>query len=456
MNPIFSLIAENTALISFLTLLVAIVVPLLAWATGRFGSVSIREKLEDRDSWDALAKKYSGSTSDAYFDALDKVLEVAAGIYGKRAVSFEAFDRCLLFACVYPAIGLLFGWVIFDTGQFGGIDVMPAGKDIFTRTWQTLLVVSLAAIAGGSLYFSDRLSQAASAWILQNMAAQNAFATFLRPKIATLTDYAIFFGSCFMVGIATAFSSIYVFEPTGDSGVAAGAATFTIAVAAIFFGGIFVAGASTLVLVLTWIEVAGPTFAATMFLFLAVLPWLNALADMISLWATRSFLGHVAKTRPGLGRILILLWLDLCVATLCLFGLLWSFTLVLDFWTWIRPGTISFDWRVYRDAVFEDATLGAPLYLMIATTLLPTAVHLVAGIAALITYKSRLTARVGRRISEMLGDSSGPIFSKEELDQRIGELRTAWFLGLFCATILTILIGIVAWAIGFQIWSWIA
>jgi hypothetical protein len=90
---------------------------------------------------------------------------------------------------------------------------------------------------------------------------------------------------------------------------------------------------------------------------------------------------------------------------------------------------------------------------MAVTTLIPTVIHLLAGLAALVTRKSRMTARVGRRLRELRDDPAMPVFSKVELAQRVGELRVAWALGPFLGTILAMLVGPLLWDVGYRVWS---
>lgn len=129
MDPIRVWIEENTALVAFLSLLVAVAVPLLTWVVARFGGVTMREKLEDRASWDALIARFSGHAGEAYFAAVDRGLGFAERVYGPTPLSWQAFGRCFGVALAYPVLTLLAGWILFDVGEIGGATFFPAVED---------------------------------------------------------------------------------------------------------------------------------------------------------------------------------------------------------------------------------------------------------------------------------------------------------------------------------------
>ena len=136
-------------------------------------------------------------------------------------------------------------------------------------------------------------------------------------------------------------------------------------------------------------------------MFIAVLlPVTNAVADFLSVAATRRFLGAVRKKRPGFAMILVLLGCDLLAGGACLGLLLYLLSAALDAWAALSPATLPIDWRAYWDTAMTDPWQGMALWLMAFTTLLPTLVHVVMGTAAMLSHRSRLNARALAELHE--------------------------------------------------------
>ena len=136
-------------------------------------------------------------------------------------------------------------------------------------------------------------------------------------------------------------------------------------------------------------------FTTSLLLFLVLLPMLNAVADYVSVAATRHFLHRIAARRIGTGGVMIGLALDIVIATGCLAGLLWLIPQTLDLWAQLSPLPLQFDWRLYRDTICGgDWQQGTMLWLMLATTLAPTALHLTAGAGAVAAHSARLDAQI--------------------------------------------------------------
>lgn len=71
---------------------------------------------------------------------------------------------------------------------------------------------------------------------------------------------------------------------------------------------------------------------STFLLFLLLLPLLNAIADFLSVAATRHFLRRIAARKIGVWGVLAGLALDILIAVLCLTLLLVLMTQTLDLW----------------------------------------------------------------------------------------------------------------------------
>ncbi|MBL4767846.1 MAG: hypothetical protein JKY94_09045, partial [Rhodobacteraceae bacterium] len=141
--------------------------------------------------------------------------------------------------------------------------------------------------------------------------------------------------------------------------------------------------------------------------FYLLLPLCNAVADFLSVAATRGFLGYVSAKRPGLLAILTLLCFDLVLGATFLGLLLFLLTQLLDLWAFWLPDTQPLDWRAYWQTAQIDPWQGIALWLMALTTLLPTLFHLVSGIGAVLTHSLRLQSGAIRRLQECIA-SGGP------------------------------------------------
>lgn len=91
--------------------------------------------------------------------------------------------------------------------------------------------------------------------------------------------------------------------------------------------------------------------------------------------------------------------LDILIAILCLTLLLVLMTQTLDLWAYTAPVPLPFDWRSYRDTICGgDWRRGTMLWLMLVTTLAPTALHLAVGLGAVFSH----SAQVDRQIAAIL------------------------------------------------------
>lgn len=124
------------------------------------------------------------------------------------------------------------------------------------------------------------------------------------------------------------------------------------------------------------------------------------------------------------------------VALACLALLLGSILGGLDIWARLSPASLPFDWRLYRDTIRADPSAGWALYLMVLTTLLPTAIHVVAGLGALLTHKSRLRRRVADRLQAALTVSADLIV--RERGELVSQIHRASLWGYGAALFVTV------------------
>jgi len=170
-----------------------------------------------------------------------------------------------------------------------------------------------------------------------------------------------------------------------------------------------------------------PEAASILICLYVILPTFNALMDFLSIAATRWFLRRVTKKRPSAGTILLGVCGDLIVAAACFSLLLGSLVCALEAWGQLSPATVPFDWRAYWEALEQDKAQGIALYVMIGTTLLPTIIHVAAGLGAILTHKRRQLRSVARALEAQI--TLGVPFPAIEQDAHVAQIRRATFWG---------------------------
>ncbi|MEM8554542.1 MAG: hypothetical protein AAGF71_06895 [Pseudomonadota bacterium] len=363
----------------------ALILALATAGLAYFSGYQLKHKLEDRNSWDALLKAYRPKSQTGYFTGVERVLSFAQWFYGPKALSFNAFARCLQLAYAYPLLAALIGWVLFNTTTLGGMEVFEPIDRGFERAWRAGVVVMGCAVLVCVMLQIDNIEQffvdVANRGIDWSSTRTGLWAQSVRVLSRVLRAVA----GAVAVAFAVAFAGAVAFAVAVAVAVAvafAGAVAGAVAVAFAFAVAVAFAFAVAVAVVFGETE-----FAALWAFWLLLLPFLNALADMVSLAITRGFLTRMLaqKDRFGFGRILVQVVLDLFLAFACLTALLVSLGVALEFWAWASPTTIPFDWRLYLRTVWDDPTHGTAIYMIIATTLIPTIVHLTAGLCGAYT-----------------------------------------------------------------------
>ncbi|NRB18007.1 MAG: hypothetical protein HRU33_10695, partial [Rhodobacteraceae bacterium] len=180
--------------------------------------------------------------------------------------------------------------------------------------------------------------------------------------------------------------------------------------------------------------------AALLAFFFLLLPLLNALADMISVAATRKFLNLMAQSSERGWNFAFEILSDFLIALLCLFALVWSLTQALELWQHIHPASLPFDWRAYRGQIIPDTQTGGMLYLMVLTTLLPTLLHVGLGAWGMAIYRGQM---IGDALSKLKTLELDPDFrallpmEKSTLTAPVATLirrayRKGWWWALTC------------------------
>lgn len=451
---------EYSGLISLVALIVVPIGAFFSWHVARHGTYSARERLESRADWPQLIVEFNSPAIDRYFNAVARVLAFAERVYGKKSISWQAFNRCLSFAFLYPIIAAFLAWVLFDVRNAGGLEIATDEVPAWRRT------AAFALMVAGS---------GAAWWIFANA---YQFSTWFVDRVWSLTEASparpSFFAKAGRAGLevgafagAVAFAAAVAFAGAfaGAFAVAfafAGAVAFAgaFSFAGVFAGAFAFAGAVggavgvAVAVAVTAVEIDLDIFGAVVF-FYFLLPFCNASADMASLAITRGFLSRyfgdgMTSKRPGTTAILVQFVLDLCLAVICLILLLAGMVGLLELWSWLHPVSTPLDWDAYWKDAGNDWRNGTALWLMVATTLVPTFVHLVAGVGAILTHRLRMRARVAKTLQAALDECR-----ELTVTDRSRMLRTlslsAWF-GYGIAVVLAV--GILV--AGFALYQWSA
>ena len=103
-----------------------------------------------------------------------------------------------------------------------------------------------------------------------------------------------------------------------------------------------------------------------------------------------------------------------------------------------------FDWRAYWAETDPggDPRQGTMLYLMLVTTLIPTILHVVAGLGAVVVQRGHWLARV----ADELEAAEGPL-SLAAINRLTARVRNAQFFGSAVALAIVIALGVVLWRV---------
>ncbi|TCO72418.1 hypothetical protein [Rhodovulum euryhalinum] len=336
----------------------------------------------------------------------------------RAALTWRLYDKALLIAVAYPVLLLVGQWIVTGAeGRVGSFVVLPAAP--FWPDRAATLVVFGILILG----FVARTLAAAS----RHRVVRQAADWLLILAFAAAFAFAVAFAAAFAVAVAVA-----------------GAVGFAVAVAALaavewldlrgkpilarwLVTGAVVLSVVLLARVLDWSAV--PEDRRSLFLFLAVFPLINALFDVLSYAVTLSLL------RRGLRSGLPFLWglLDLAIA--CVLFLALGVTLVAAIDGLNRlAGVPLLDLGALFAGIRETPGAHVWLYLMLFSTIVPTALHFLVSLLGL----QGVWPRALRRPVAVLIDRAP--------DSPLEAVRAALALGLIWAIPL-ILLGAALWGL---------
>ena len=387
--------------------------------------VALEKMLRDPASWDVLAARYRQGRSAAYFGALERTLGFAARWYGDGLLSWRTYGVSLAIAYFYPFIALVLGWGFFNIWAPAGVEMFKDTARGFERGWR--LAVFIFGLSG-AVYFmknAEDFSDFIVARLFKTGDNPNTRTGFLPKAVRVLLEavaaaFTAAFTAAGVVAAAVAFTAALAVAFT-----AAGAVAFAVAFAAAGAGAVAFAVAGNF-------EVS-----AIILLIYFILPLLNAAADMVSLAITRGFLAKVYQQRPAVWVIIGQMVLDLVLAAVCLAALIASLIAVLSIWALFSPATAPFDWLSYWQRVKADPREGVALYAMAVTTLIPTAIHLIAGLGAVWSQKSRVLLPVAHRLAAQPKDKP---FAEVDIDEMMRGIGHATLWGYFWAGLVVLVL----------------
>lgn len=366
-------------------------------------------RLADPHGWPARLEALNPSPARAYITGITRISDIATRLYGPRLLSRHAFGRALQFALCYPILSLLLGWLFFDAGDLGGTEFIPEGM----AAWQRGLIFVATLASSGVVFMLIKYDDAILAFLHHKL-------TPWRQNLETRSGFLAKLGGWIVAALPALIwlSAVAV--------TVAGAVTGAVAVAPVVAVAVVVAA------------ITGNTVPTAIFLFFfALLPLLNAAADLASVAATRWFLRQIQSSprHPAgarLAQIITGLLLDLLIAALCLAALLAALIGLLTLWGQILPAALPLDWRAWLGQICAgDRGRGMMLWLMLMTTLIPTALHLAAGLGAILTRNARIDQQIhailapraealrrahGPEVFDLGGPQpQGPVITQEEL-----------------------------------------
>ncbi|PWK57324.1 hypothetical protein C7455_11251 [Roseicyclus mahoneyensis] len=347
--------------------------------------------------------------------AIAEVLALADAVYGPRPLSWRAFDRCLLLALFYPLIAVVLGWALFNTHSPAGLTLFVDEPRLLPRIGRAIALVFAMAVAAWVVANAQRFADFVVDRVFgppENSPARPGFLSKAGRAGVDLVAVAVAFAFAvaFAVAVAVAVAVAFAF-----------AVAFAVAVAFAFAFAVFNDDTAT---------------AAFVLLLYAFLPLLNAVADWVSLAITRSFLrGHGRGPRPALAVIGVRAVADLALALVCLGVLLAAIALGLDLWGRISPATLPFTAATYMAEIRADPTRGMALYLMVATTLLPTFVHVLLGLGAVLSHRGHMLSDAALVLEAKL--ASGAALTVIERADMVGHVRRARWAGYGAAAVIT-------------------
>ncbi|MEM6387450.1 MAG: hypothetical protein AAF718_14565 [Pseudomonadota bacterium] len=347
--------------------------------------------------YDARVPRWHGPIWERFCDPVPKDAGFRETFWG--ALTWRLYDRALLIAVVYPIILLVGWWIVTGEARLGGEPILGFAPFWWERA-ATLFALALMISARPA----EKMAAASRKVFLQKVSGWLPIVLFLVAfagvfAVAVAGEGAFAGEGVFAVAVAVAFAgagafagvfavafagegvfAVAVAVAVAVAGAVAVAVAFAVAVAVedldsrgfrrtarLIVTTAIPSMAAVLLVLLDWQDV--PSEVRTIFLFLGVLPLINALFDVISYAATLTCM------RLGLSRQPLLYGaLDLAVALVLFLALGATLTLVIAGMN--RLAGIDFiDFGALFAGLRESPHDYWWLYAMVFSTILPTLIH---------------------------------------------------------------------------------
>lgn len=377
--------------------LLALIALYFAWTGSRAQTAQKRrERILDTRMWDDMIATLQPDWANRYYAAIAASTGWFDRVYGPRLLGGMAFDRALTFAFLYSFTTFIMGWVLFDIGTIGGVQFIASKDSILER----LIHLFTSLLGPIFLYYLIKSAISDNTLIIFGKIFSRDFQktarTLLIPVIAiyslsstSIMNYTYFLS--FTLAIA---------------GSGAGAVAFALSLGATFV--YFCAFSFVEIDYLPFFDLDYGTvsdsellFMGAFLFFMLLLPTINSIADYISIAATRFFLRRIMIFKANIFAYILWLLIDIAIASICIVILIYLITKSLDVWDAYFPIILPLDWRQYRATVCGgDWRAGTMLWLMLATTLAPTALHLAAGLGAVFSHRAQLDRTITDILTE--------------------------------------------------------
>ncbi len=334
-----------------------------------------------------------------YRDLIATGLRAAEVLYGPATgLSWRGYSACLLVAFVYPLFLWHLAWCLEGPGRLAGASAFGETVQGAWR-WLGLTILWLSLLALGFFFsrfsrilefFENRSLRVTPRTELIHSLLEAPVREFI-PQLAIAA--AISMGGFMAFGVIVnvpgvaalaafvAFISFYVVVAVVTAGTVGVVGAVRAVVAFVTAGAFFTVGAFG----------AGGAIVAVVYLtFVLIVPMANALLDHVSVQVSRWLLSDLVARRGAAWQGLMVLghiMADVIAAGLFLviLAVLLPAVLQLANWAFDAFGWSLVEWGLYLDAARHDP-FGAGLLVtgMLATTLLPTVLHLLAAGGALV------------------------------------------------------------------------
>ena len=465
------------------TPITALLSVLIGLTTARFGRVPEIDKLKDPKSRPRAIARYRVGRSRAYFNAIAALLAWAERFYGPRW-SWQSYTRCLQIAFFYPMTFVLAQLVLSEVDQLGGLEVFNSDPNLGERIITLALIsfgwistyvmlvnsgtiinvytnifdriaprtersseqstMAFAKFGANSIIFLIAFFNSTSVLTFSTSTYSTSFLVVVFATTVGIFSLAYLQRSLFAIGFliigftgilfTSSLEGIYSLTET-VSPDAVSSSVYSLSIALL---GILILLTLPLSAILIVLFLAGPELATSWLFLFCFLPLTNSLLDFCSVNLTRWFLSKITKKDQNEKRIRLRfvffnLLLDLFAAAICLTFLITLTIGVLELWAELAPNTLIFQWDLYWADIQQNPSHGTALYMMCLTTLLPTIIHVIAGLGAVLTHKSRIMHRVADRLEALPGEPD-----LNDIDDALRDLRWAAFWGYSSASLLTL------------------